>query len=113
MTDFDKTILNQMLSFGFKHHCTDSDSSATIYEYKYGPEYLQGNHYHLKIYAYHMKSRPSDYQLSIHDRDNRNVEIVYRYATISVWQRNALIDHNNELFQAEIRMITIKNIINE
>jgi hypothetical protein len=102
-----------MLSFGFKLHTTGVDDHATIYEYKYGPAYLDGNHYSLLIYDYHIKSHLTDHQLSIYDPDYRNIEVVYQISTVSEWQRRALAGHINDIFQAEIRMVTINNIINE
>lgn len=113
MTNFDQAIIDQMLSFGFKHYRIDVDAEKTIYEYKYIPEYLNGDHYTLLIYNYHVKIYSSDHQLNIYDSDNRNKEIIYQISSVSEWQRSAITEQINDIFQAELRMITINNIINE
>ncbi len=113
MREFDQAIIDKMVSIGFRHHCTDSDNDAAIYEYKYRPAYLNGSHYHIVIYDYHMKTLASEHQLYIYDWDYRIVKIVYQTSTLSEWQRNALTDHINDLFKSELRMATLNNIIND
>lgn len=112
MREFDQAIIDQMVSIGFRHHCTDSDNGATIYEYKYKPEYLNGKYYHLVIYDYHMTSLSSDHQLNIHDPHHRKLKIVYQISTQSEWGRNTLTDLINDIFKSEIRIVTLNNIIN-
>ena len=111
MTDFDQTIIDQMLSFGFKYHKTEANSIGIMTEYKYHPSYFNDQHYTLVFFDY-IDYDSADHRLYIHNnKDGSFVKSLYQVNCGSAWCHKYLPQKINELFINEIRIVTINDLL--
>ncbi len=113
MTNFDKSIIDQLISYGFELHSTQARKQVTTYEYTYYPKYMKHHHYNLTIHT-HQNSDNSDHRLYICNNTGGSYkDCVYMVSNSSDWQRCLLREHIDKTFVSEIRTATIKSIIND
>ena len=104
-------VKEQMTSIGFRHHSTDNDAHKTIITYKYYPSYLVDKYYVFISYV-HRLTNTNEFNLFIADNEfNRYEETLFQIIVASQWEERLLFTHINNLFQAEIRTLTINEIL--
>jgi hypothetical protein len=111
MTDFDKIIIDQFTSFGFKLHSCETTEVGTINEFKYFPSYLEDTHYTLVLFDYH-KHDHADHRLYMHNNsDGSYVSSFYQMSNSTDWNQNYIRENIEEIYTTEIRMATINEIL--
>lgn len=111
MTDFDKNIIDQLVSFGFKLHTSRDTGIGAASEYKYYPKYLGHSHYTLVLFNSH-QTDCCDHRLYTHNNtDGSFVSALYQIGTGNEWGQNYVNDEISKIFKTEIRISTMRKLL--
>lgn len=103
-----KSILNLMTSIGFELIKTSYNIRGDVFTYTYYPDYLTDKYYMMVIFKFN-QSIYDNHHLRMHDsNDGVYLNTIYDNNTSHY---DELIEKINEVFVAEIRTITIQEII--
>lgn len=108
--DYNKEVIGLMKSIGFKYIKKTYTTDAVVVTYKYYPEYLQDKNYTLLVKR-NKRNNSIEHRLYIYEDDKKYSSTIYQTSVNSIWNRNYIKDKVHQLFPAEVRMMTINEII--